>query len=159
MSSIASAMILPLGSLNTIGEAAVPTKSFFGKQKDGFPAFLEEHGLGKFEFNGSGHIVASVIAFLAIQGLPLKSEYQAIELLVSNVRGSSFFILTHKMRETHLDQIRSNSYTDDQLRGFFELLYSTDAPGVERAMRDGLQFLSLVLESISPKHVALLALA
>jgi hypothetical protein len=160
VSTIATATVLPLGSLEPLRDAARPKKGLFGGSRDRFHDQLKRHGRELPVFDGQGYVLATLLCFLQERGIDLmKSEHGELAKALASTRGATFFILSDAVKTSHLKALAAASFTNAELRTYYEKFSATDAPGVDRVMVEGVRFLVSALDSAAPDKVVMLEIS
>jgi hypothetical protein len=160
VASIATTTAIPVVALDAVRVAALRRKSILPGEKDEFPLALARHGRALELFEHPGHILVSVLAYLAEkQGIDLRSSRHAeAAAAISDARGSTFLILG----EEHVSlagELIDDGVTEAELAEFHDAFTGTRAgTEVAESMREGVRFLRRALESVAPGTVVLLAL-
>ena len=159
MSAIASFRLLPKSSLSGLRKAAVPTW-FGGKAQDNFWPYLSAHGRELMQYKWSGYILGTLLPYLeqtwAINfGNP---DFEGLGTFLSNVRESPAYILTDAHRRAYAEDLDPSSYSEDELRAYFEAFNETTNAESGRAMLDGIVVLQANLSQVNQDSVILLTI-
>jgi hypothetical protein len=143
--------------LEKIAEAATPRRGFFGGVKDEFDAVLSRFGRTYPDFDHSGYVLATVLPYLADNGVDLmKSEYAPISEAISSARGCSCFVITQGMRERHEAALAALSVDEDALAAYYQAFHETDGTDAGPPMVAGIVYLRSVLAATTRDMVAIL---
>ena len=157
MSTIATATVLSLGSLEALRDAAKPTKGLFGGSRDRFHDYLKRHGVELPAFEGQGYVLVTLLCFLEERGIDLmNSEHADLAKALASTRGTTFFILSDTIKTSHLKSLDASSFTPNELRSYYEAFNETEASGVESVMLEGIRFLIKALGSAAADKVVIL---
>jgi hypothetical protein len=139
MSAIATFTLLPVSSANQLRDAAVP-KILLGKSEDGFYRFLRETGTPLSDYEWSGYFIATLLPYLEQERdiSFTNSEFDDLETFITNIRGSSSFVLTNFHREQFLEKLDPSTFSESELKDYFEKFNETKNPESGRAMLDGI---------------------
>jgi hypothetical protein len=149
MSAIATFTLLPVSSANNLRDAAVP-KILLGKPEDSFHRFLRESGTPLSKYEWSGYFIATLLPYLEQERdiSFTNSEFDDLETFITNVRGTSSFVLTNFHREQFLEKLDPTTFLESELKEYFEKFNETENPESGRAMLDGIAVIQRNLSQV-----------
>jgi len=125
-----------------ISESALPISS------DDFWDVPGRETITRLEYSWSGSVLATLLAYLAEQGIDLMhSDHEEM---------ARVFVLTPAHRERYLARLDPSAFDGAVLRRYYEKLNETSADGVDYAMLDGIAFLRDTLAPLDAGNVAVL---
>jgi gluconate kinase len=133
---------------SAIGQAFVIAESALARIDPGTSELWDVLGretIARSEYSWSGDVLATLVAFLAEQGIDLTRTDHA---------EATVFVLTSDHRERYLGRLDPSAFDGAVLRRFYEKLEETPAEGVEYAMLDGIAFLR---DTLAPLDAAVVA--
>lgn len=145
MSALAEFIRLPVSAVDAL-------RSHFGEtvEKEGRPAV---------EFDWSGHVLVTLLPYLAECGINLmESPYKAIARQLSESRRASIFIFTPEHRKAFHDKLAPDLFSSDDLGEYFSDFNGRDEPGIGVAMLDGIAAIQKSLAALDAKSVILLSI-
>ncbi|MBT1690503.1 hypothetical protein [Dawidia soli] len=163
MSSIATFRLLETDKLPALlsnAEAKIQKTWLSKKTVDTYSRWLAANSREVIDFQASGHVFATLLSFLEEKGIDLmKSEHDEIADDISQKRGDTNLILTHKHRQQYLDKLTPEQLTTEELRAFNIDFAEEDDPALVegeilgiKAIRDSLTML------VDDNHVILLSI-
>ena len=159
MSAIASFVLVPKSALAELRAAATPLKGWFGKPKDAYPAVLRGAGKEASRYGWSGYVLATLLPYLAERHVDLmESEYGELADYLTKVRGSTHFIFTEKHKQSHLYSLSPDSYSERELRDYYNRFNETNEPEAGKPMLDGIRALQQSLASVDQDSVVVFSI-
>ena len=160
MSAIANFTLLPKSSIDGLRDAAVPKKNLFGKPKYVFHEYLSQHGRALTEYNWSGYVIATLLPYLEQKRSIelMKSEFDELGSFLTNSLGSTTFILTHKHKEAYSVQLEPETYSEGEMREYFEDFNATKFEEAGKAMLDGIKVIQSNLAQANSDNIILLSI-
>lgn len=162
MSSIATFHLLETANLSALqsnAEIKIEKTWLSKKTVDTYYSWLAANSREVIDFQASGHVFATLLSFLEEKGIDLMSEHREIAYDISQKRGDTNFILTHKHRQQYLDKLTPEQFTTEELLAFnIDFVEDDDPALVEgeilgiKAIRDSLTML------VDDSHVILLSI-
>jgi hypothetical protein len=147
MSAVGEIYILPSSSVERVRE---------GVGAGTLDSVLRKDSTGVVGYNWSGYVLATLLAYLEEQGVPLmNSDYDDVGTLVSQGRGVTSFVLEPAHRR-FLDVLDPGRYDPSALQSYYEEFNQTSANGVGQAMVDGIAMFRDALARIDERSVGLL---
>jgi hypothetical protein len=157
MSAIASFTLLPKSTLPGLREAAVPTR-FGGNKQDDFWPYVYAHGRKLKEYKWSGYFFGTLLPYLEEKrAINFSSpDFEETGSFLSNVRAISAYILTEVHRQAKEEDLDPDTYSEEELRAYFEAFNETTNEEAGRAMLDGIAVLHENLSHVDKDSVVLL---
>lgn len=160
MSSVASAFVVPVQSLQDVANSAVPRKTWLGGARDEFRNTLASRGAALPDYAAQGYVLATLLCFLEDRGFQLmNSDHDALAAEIGAARKAAYFVITDSHRARFLEALRDSSFEREDLRKYYEEFNEVQAPGVEEAMLEGVSFIVNSLSATSTENVVLLEIA
>jgi hypothetical protein len=154
-SAIGQSFVISESALPIVQVAASPRKRILRGTSDEFWEFLGREIITRFEYGWSGHVLATLLAYLDEQGIDLMhSDHGEVASAISQGRGDSVFVLTSNHRERYLARLDPSAFDGAVLRRYYEEFNETAADGVDYAMLDGIAFFR---DTLAPLDSAIVA--
>jgi hypothetical protein len=140
-----------IGQSFVISESALPLVQAAGSPQD----VLGRESITRIEYSWSGHVLATLLPYLAEQGIDLMhSDHDEVASTLSQARDGSVFVLTSDHRERYLTRLDPSVFDGAALRRYYEKFNETTAEGVDYAMLDGIAFFR---DTLAPLESAIVA--
>jgi hypothetical protein len=148
MSAIASFIQLPKSALAGLREAATS-----GTDHD----YLSANGRKVAEYRWSGYVLATLLPYLAHKHQIdlMKSEYDELAGFLTNSTGATHFIFTSGQRATFGGRLEPKSFSEDEMRQYFNEFNATNEKDIGRAMLDGVGAIQKCLSQIDDDSVVI----
>jgi hypothetical protein len=155
MSAVALFIKLPKAALDGLRKAAVPQKRFFGAPRDNYHDYLRKHGERVVNYQWSGYVLSTLLPYLEEKHQIdlMKSECDDLADFLTKTRGATYFILTNELRIKYADRLQSDSYSEQELRDYFNKFNESDEPEMGVAMLDGIKAFQQALSRIDESSV------
>ena len=148
MSAIASFTKLPQSALTGLRSAAASGAD---------DAYLSANRSEVAEYRWSGYVLATLLPYLEEkQRIDLmKSEYDELAAFPTDSTGATHFIFTPNHRTTFGNRLEPTSFSEDEMRQYFNEFNATNEKEIGRAIWTAL----VLLESVSIKSTTILLLS
>ena len=144
---------------SAVGQSFVIAESALPSLEDAAWDVLGREAIIRIEYSWSGHVLATLLAYLDEQGIDLKhSDQDQVASTLSQTRARSVFVLTSDHRDQYLTRVDPTDFDGAVLRRYYEEFNDTAAEGVGYAMLDGIAFFRDTLEPLEPGIVAVLVI-
>jgi hypothetical protein len=154
MSAIASFILMPKSALDALREAAPPKRSWLGKPKDIYNDFLAQHGRVVARYEWSGYILATLLPYLEEQKIDLMhADFDELSTYLTQKRGKTHFIFTDAHKRAHLARLAPQSFSEAELRDYYNEFNATSEPEAGKAMLDGIRAIEQSLQSLDESSV------
>jgi hypothetical protein len=154
VSAIASFIQVSKSALGGLRGAAIPKKTWLGKRKDTYWDYLKQYGRETAQYEWSGYVFTTLLPYLEGRKIDLMhSEYDELSKYLSQTRGATTFILTEAHKQAYLSQLAPDSYSEAELRDYFnEFTESSDLEG-GKPMLDGIRAIHRSLQALNANSV------
>ena len=151
MSAIASFIKLPKSALEGLRNSAAS-----GTDYD----YLIANGREVAEYRWSGYVLATLLPYLQQKHQIdlMKSEYDELAAFLTNATGATHFIFTPSQRAAYLDRLESGSFSEEEMRQYFNDFNATDEREMGRAMLDGVAAFQQSLGQLDDGSVVLFSI-
>jgi hypothetical protein len=146
MSAIASFIKLPKSALEDLRNAAAN-----GTEYD----YLSVNGREVAEYRWSGYVLATLLPYLQEKHQIdlMKSEYDEVAAFLTNTTGATHFIFTRSQRTAFLNRLEPGSFSEEEMRRYFNEYNETNEQEIGQAMLDGISALHESLGQIQDNSV------
>jgi hypothetical protein len=161
MSAIASFILIPKSSLPELRSAAVPKKAWFGGTKDRFHDFLRQRGREVSRYDWSGYVIATLLVYLQQRkGIDLmKAQGDDVSPFLIEKRKGTWITLDASQKVSHLTQLAPESYSETELRDFYNEFNASNETEIGKAMLDGIRSIGESLGAVDSDSIVLLNIA
>ena len=151
MSAIASFIKLPKSALEGLRDAAAG-----GTDHD----YLRVNGRDVAEYRWSGYVLATLLPYLEEKHQIdlMKSEYDELAAFLTNTTGATHFIFTPGQRGAFLNRLQPRSFSEEEMRQYFNEFNATNEQEIGRAMLDGVSALRESLGQIEDTSVVVFSI-
>lgn len=154
MSALASFVLIPKTALDGLREAASPKKSWLGKPKDTYWDYLKQHGREAAQYEWSGYVLATLLPFLQERQIDLMhSDFDELGTYLTQKRGATHFIFTDARKRAHLTKLAPDSFSEEQLRDFYNEFNGSSESEAGKPMLDGVQAVRQSLQALDGSSV------
>jgi hypothetical protein len=146
MSAIASFIKVPISALEGLRNAAAS-----GADYD----YLTVNGREVAEYRWSGYVLATLLPYLQEKHQIdlMKSEYDELAAFLTNTTDATHFIFTPGQRTAFLNRLEPKSFSEDEMRQYFNEFNATNEQEIGRAMLDDVSALHESLGRIEDSSV------
>jgi hypothetical protein len=146
MSAIASFIKVPKSALEGLRNAAAG-----GTDHD----YLSTNGREVAEYRWSGYVLVTLLPYLEEKHQIdlMKSEYDELAAFLTNTTGAIHFIFTPGQRSAFLNRLQPRSFSEEEMRQYFNEFNATNEQEIGRAMLDGVNALRESLGQIEDTSV------
>ena len=151
MSAIASFVKLPKSALEGLRNAAAG-----GTDHD----YLSANGREVAEYRWSGYVLATLLPYLEEKHQIdlMKSEYDELAAFLTKTTGATHFIFTPGQRTAFLNRLEPKSFSEEEVRQYFNEFNATNEQEIGRAMLDGVNALHESLGQIEDSSVVVFSI-
>ena len=86
----------------------------------------------------------------------MSSSHEDLANVLSEKRGSTFFVFTLDHRERYLASLDANVFDEGELRSYYNEFNETDEPTAGKAMLDGIKALRTAIAAVRQESIVLL---
>lgn len=157
MASIATFHRFEERDLAGLRTAAVPVRRWLRAPRDDYPDFVARHGREVAGTDSNGIAVLTLLTFLEERrGIDLMhSRHDELAKFLCEQRELTCFLLTDEHFKLG-DALKSELFSADELRVYYEEFYETDEPEVGEALIATLAVLRTALAALQPQCAILL---
>ena len=160
MSMIASFYRLPISAVDGLREAFLPKKRWFGRPRHTYGEYLRQRGREVVEYPWQGFVLATLLVYLQEErGIDLLgSEYRTLTDDLSMQANATVIILTQGHRQACLTKLEQESFSEDQLRDYYNAFNEVSWPDSGKPMLDGVRAFREALEQVDEDAVIFLVI-
>lgn len=152
MSAIASFRKLPKSALEGLRNAAIGgTHS----------TYISANGREVAQYPWSGYVLVTLLPYLdeKHQIDLMKSEYDELAAFLTQTTGATHFIFTASQRNAFLNRLEPRSFSEKDMRQYFNEFNATNEQEIGRAMLDGVRALHGSLGQIGDTSVVVFSIS
>jgi len=159
MSSIASFILIPKSAIHSLRDSAIPRKNWLGKTKDTYHDFLAQYGREVAKYEWPGFVLATLLVYLQNQRIDLMdSDYDELSNYLTENRGTTHFVFTEAHKQAHLARLVPESFSEAQLRDYYNEFNETAEPEAGKPMLDGVRAIRQSLQSLDEESVVVFSI-
>jgi hypothetical protein len=112
------------------------------------------------EYRWSGYVLATLLQYLEEKHQIdlMKSEYDELAAFLTNTTGATHFIFTPSQRTAFLNRLEPKSFSEEEVRQYFNEFNATNEQEIGRAMLDGVNALHESLGQIEDSSVVVFSI-
>ncbi|CAN5669928.1 hypothetical protein BH09VER1_BH09VER1_01620 [soil metagenome] len=127
--------------------------------RDHYDEVVEREGVQASEYYWSGYVLATVLPYLAEQGIDLtRSPFDALTRSLSAEHDASIYIFTPSHKDAFLSRLLPSLFSNDTLRDYFNEFNQTAETDIGEAMLDGITCIYESLISLDDDSVILFSI-
>ena len=113
------------------------------------------------EYRWSGYVLATLLQYLEEKHQIdlMKSEYDELAAFLTNTTGATHFIFTPSQRTAFLNRLEPKSFSEEEVRQYFNEFNATNEQEIGRAMLDGVSVLRESLGQIEDSSVVVFSIS
>ena len=159
MSAIASFTKMPTSSLEGLRKAAIPKKRLFGKPRDVYFEYLQQHGREVVYYKWPGFLLATLLIYLDEKHKVklMESEYGDLATFLTQSRGVTHFVFTNAQRETYLNTL-GGQFSQEELCTYYNEFNATEGSDAGPPLRDGVIAIHQALSQLDENSVIIFSL-
>jgi len=152
MSAIASFTKVPTSALEGLRNAAASGTGY---------DYLNANGREVAEYRWSGYVLATLLPYLQQKHQIdlMKSEYDELAAFLTNTTGATHFIFTPIQRTAFLNRLEPRSFSEEEMRQYFNEFNATNEQEIGRAMLDGISALRESLGQIEDSSIVVFSIS
>jgi hypothetical protein len=146
MSAIATFIQLPKAALDGLRQAVAQ-----GRYRD----YLQQQGRTVADYEWSGYILATLLPYLQeVHQIDLmRSEHDDLATFLTERQQATHFIFTDAHRQAYHDRLDPQSFSEEQLRDYYNEFNETEEPDAGQPMLDGIRALRQSLGAVDEGSV------
>ena len=156
--SIVTATLLPIEELGSLRSHAIPRRSWeWAAAKETYHDYLDTKGKVLDSYRWPGDFLVTAVSFLNDKGIQLlETKHGELAEFLSEERDDTHFLFTNDQKKKYLEEINKGSFTDVELVAYYEDFFKTTDSDAAQAMREAIEYISMVLSKLNEKKFAVI---
>jgi hypothetical protein len=159
MTTVAAFTLLPRKALTGLREVALQ-KGPVAKGREKIKAYLLGHGKPLVHYYWSGFIMGTLLVYLQEKRYIdlMKSEFDELGFSLTKIREGATFILTAAHKKAYLSDLKPATYSESELRAYYEAVNQRSNADSGRAMLDGISLIRINLFYVASDSIIVLTI-